>query len=57
MDRDTLLRFRTLWVEDLSPTLRDLPSLTRDERELYDDLRDNRLGGRLRLELERIGFR
>ncbi len=56
MDRDTLLQFRTQWVEEETPTPRDLARLTPEEQALYDDLRDNRLGTRVRLEQERIGF-
>jgi hypothetical protein len=33
-----------------------LSRLNTEERALYDDLRDNRLGKNLRLEQERIGF-
>ncbi|MFC7634494.1 Wadjet anti-phage system protein JetD domain-containing protein [Paraburkholderia humisilvae] len=35
---------------------RDLPRLTAKERELFDDLRDNRIRHGLRLEQERVGF-
>ncbi|MDP3709429.1 MAG: DUF2220 family protein [Polaromonas sp.] len=34
----------------------DLYRLTREERDLYDDLRDNRIRAGLRLEQEHIGF-
>jgi len=56
MDRATLMAFEAQWGEETTQTLRDLPSLTALESELYDALRDNRLGQRLRLEQERIGF-
>lgn len=60
MDRATLLAFAAQWGEEATPTLRELPRLTPDERALYDDLRDKRLalpgGQRLRLEQEKIGF-
>ena len=56
MDRATLLAFETQWGDEEKPTLRELPRLTPEERSLYDDLRDNRLAPRLRLEQERIGF-
>ena len=56
MDRDTFLAFKTLWGTENSPTDRDLPALTAEERALYDDLRFNRIGLNLRLEQERIGF-
>ncbi|WP_372825597.1 DUF3322 domain-containing protein [Polaromonas sp.] len=56
MDRATLMAFESQWGEDEMRTQRDLPRLTADELALYDDLRDNRLRPRLRLEQERIGF-
>ncbi len=56
MDRATLMHFAALHGKEDKPTLRDLPRLNADERALYDDLRDNRLGLNLRLEQERIGF-
>jgi hypothetical protein len=56
MDRVTFLKFESQWGAENKPTFRDLPRLTAEERALYDDLRDNRLGKNLRLEQERIGF-
>jgi len=56
MDRDTLLAHRHAWVEEPSPTAVDLPHLTPEERSLYDDLRHDRIGERVRLEQERVGF-
>lgn len=56
MNRSTLLAFETLWDKEEQQTLRDLPRLTAEERALYDDLRDNRIREKLRLEQERIGF-
>lgn len=56
MDRETLMAFESQWDREDKQTLRDLPRLTRDERTLYDDLRDNRLRKNLRLEQERISF-
>ncbi len=56
MDRATLLACEAMWGEEERQTLRDLPRLDRDERALYDDLRDNRIRRKLRLEQERIGF-
>ena len=56
MDRSTLLAFEPLWGIEDSPLDRDLPRLNAQERALYDDLRDNRIGRHLRLEQERIGF-
>jgi len=56
MDRTTLLAFATLWGKEEKQTLRDLPRLTPEEQTLYDDLRDNRIREKLRLEQEKIGF-
>ncbi len=56
MDRETFLSFRNLWVPEPSPTYRDLKRLTRTESLLYDDLRNDVFGQRLRLEQERIAF-
>ncbi len=56
MDRATLLAFEPLWGEEEKQTLRDLPRLNPEESALYDDLRDNRIRGNLRLEQERIGY-
>lgn len=56
MDLPTFLRFKSLWVGERNPTLRDLSRLSMEERELYDDLRNDKYGPSLRLEQERIGF-
>lgn len=56
MDRETLLAHRPLWGHEEKPTLAGLSRLTPTEGALYDDLRDNRLGDRVRLEQERIAF-
>jgi hypothetical protein len=58
MDRDTLMNHRDLWTEELSGTrvLRDLPALDPHEQTLYDDLRNDRLGYRIRLEQERVKY-
>ncbi|MEI8325408.1 MAG: DUF3322 domain-containing protein [Betaproteobacteria bacterium] len=56
MDRATLLAFESVWGEEEQPTRRDLPRLDPQELALYDDLRDNRIRKKLRLEQERIGF-
>ncbi len=43
---------RHFWTEELSGTrvLRDLPTLDPHEHALYDDLRNDRLGDRVRLQ-------
>ena len=56
MDRSTLLAFEAHWGVEQRPTRRDLERLNADERALYDDLRDNRIRPKLRLEQEHIGF-
>ncbi len=56
MDRATLLAHTSQWGEEPQPLLRDLPRLTVEESAMFDELRDNRLALRLRLEQERIGF-
>jgi hypothetical protein len=56
MDRETLLAHEAQWGEEPDPVLHDLHRLTADERALFDDLRDNRIGRNLRLEQERVGF-
>jgi hypothetical protein len=56
MDRETLLSHRRSWGREERPFLGSLSRLTGDERALFDDLQQNRLGERLRLEQEQIGF-
>lgn len=58
MDRDTLLGHKELWGEEPRDRrcLHDLDALDDEERTLYDDLRFDRLGERVRLERERIGY-
>jgi hypothetical protein len=55
MDRSTLMAHELLWGSEESQIMRDLPRLTTAESSLYNDLRDNRMAGGLRLEQERIG--
>ena len=57
MDKATLDAHASLWGTEDRPLQADLHRLTRDERALYDDLRDNRIRAGLRLEQEHIGFR
>ena len=56
MDRPTLMAHEDLWGHEPDQVIRDLPRLTKDERALYDELRDNRIHNHLRLEQEMIGF-
>ncbi len=57
MDRETLLSHRHAWGREDKPFLGSLPRLTDGERALFDDLQQDRLGERLRLEQEQIAFR
>ena len=56
MDRATLLAGKQFWGQEKTPVERDLPRLNAAEKALYEDLCANRLGERVRLEQERIGF-
>lgn len=56
MDRATLEAHNPLWGVEDTPVAVDLCRLTPEERDLYDDLRDNRIRAGLRLEQERIAF-
>ena len=56
MDRATLMAHEMFCGDEGDQVVRDLPRLTARERELFDDLRDNRIRHGLRLEQERIGF-
>lgn len=56
MDRETLDAHTPVWGSEDKPLLADLRRLTPEERSLYDDLRNNCIRARLRLEQEHIGF-
>jgi hypothetical protein len=56
MDRETFLAHREQWGRENRPETRDLARLNADEAALYDDLRQNRLGERLRLEQELVSY-
>lgn len=56
MDRATLMAFESMWGREERQLTRDLPRLRNEERNLYDDLRDQRIRDNLRLEQEFIGF-
>lgn len=58
MDRATLDAHRALWGKEPADKrfLGELPHLDAQEQALFDDLRADRLGERVRLEQERIGF-
>ncbi|GAA4024339.1 hypothetical protein GCM10022212_22420 [Actimicrobium antarcticum] len=50
------MEFSGYWEQEDKQTLRDLPCLTPPEMALYNALRDNKLGDKVRLEQELIGF-
>jgi len=56
MDRATLDAHMISWGEEDKPAVADLHRLTPEERALYDDLRDNRIRPKLRLEQEHVSF-
>lgn len=56
MDQQTLLAHRELWGDEKKPETGSLMRLTPEESALYDQLRQNYWGERVRLEQERIGF-
>jgi hypothetical protein len=58
MDRETLMAHRPLWGSEPAGKryLGDPTRLASDERDLFDALRNDRYGERVRLEQERIGF-
>jgi hypothetical protein len=56
MDRSTLMAHESMWGSEPNQVVHDLPRLTKDERALYDELRDNSIRNHLRLEQEMIGF-
>ncbi len=56
MDQQTLLAHRALWGAEMQPETGTLTRLNVEESELYDQLRQNHWGERVRLEQERIGF-
>jgi hypothetical protein len=59
MDRATLDAHRALWVKEPAEKhyTGDTSRLTAEERALFDDLRADRFGERVRLEQERIGYK
>ncbi len=56
MDRKTLMAHGPQWGLEPQPLRRDLFRLNSEERELFEDLRNDRIGRALRLEQEKIGF-
>ncbi len=56
MDQQTLLSHRALWGVEMQPETGTLTRLNSEESALYDQLRQNHWGERVRLEQERIGF-
>jgi hypothetical protein len=56
MDRETLMAHRELWVQEQEGHAGALSRLSAAEQSLFDDLRHDHLGPRVRLEQERISF-
>jgi len=56
MDQETLLNYRPLWGVEAKPETANLERLNAKENVLYEQLRHNYWGDRIRLEQERIGF-
>lgn len=56
MDQQTLLAHKLFWGHDTQPETRNLSQLSHEEKKLYDQLRQNHWGDRIRLEQERVGF-
>jgi len=56
MDQQTLIDHQLLWGMEAKQEVADLSRLTTEECTLYDQLRQNHWGERVRLEQERIGF-
>lgn len=56
MDRATLDAHSAFWGREEKPLKAELHRLTTAEQALYDDLRDNRIGDKLRLEQEHLGY-
>ena len=58
MDRETLIRHRSLWGREGAADRFEgnLSRLAAPEQALFDDLKHNRLGDRVRLEQERVGY-
>ncbi len=57
MDIQTLLSHRELWGSESNPEKANLTRLTPEEKNLYDQLRNNHWGKNIRLEQERVGFK
>ncbi len=59
MDRETLMAHRILWGQETAVERFNgkLEHLTEPEQGLFEDLKHNRMGDRVRLEQERIGYR
>lgn len=57
MDEKTLLTYQSLWVEEEKPhTATFLPELTPTEQAVYQGIKQNHWGERIRLEQERIAW-
>lgn len=57
MDEETLSTHRPMWVHEERPFLGELVRLSDAERGVFEALKGNRFGDRIRLEQERIAYR
>jgi len=57
MDEETLLAHRLLWVQEDRPFTGNLTRLSAAEKQLFEDLKGNKHGNKVRLEQERIAYR
>lgn len=56
MDQATLLAHQAFWVVEAKQETGELVNLNAEEQRVYDDLRNNRLGSKVRLEQERVPY-
>lgn len=56
MDETVLLDHKKLWIDEDKPVVGELTKLTREEKQLFISLQDNKWGKGVRLEQERIAF-
>ncbi|MBL4760094.1 MAG: DUF2399 domain-containing protein, partial [Mariprofundaceae bacterium] len=56
MDKKTMMKHQYAWGTEPKQETKDLKYLNLEEADMYDDLRENRLQNKLRLEQERIIF-
>ena len=57
MNKEILMDHETIWGEEPSQVIHELPRLNDEERTLFNTLRGNLIRNGLRLEQERVGFK